>query len=124
MSSEKRGRGRAPSLRLSDGTPLLAAIQERGLNRVTVYSRIRRGLSPDEAVAVDALPKGRPPVMHLSDGRALVDAIRDDGVSRRCVYYAVKSGMTPDAAFASVLDRKRNAAARRAYFRARRGLSD
>lgn len=77
---------------LSDGTPLGDAIRAQGLNKVTVYSRIRRGLSPDQAVAADPLPKGKRPFYRLKDGRPLARAIRESGVSRRCVYYAVKAG--------------------------------
>lgn len=118
-------KGPRPVYHLTDGTPLVDAIKARGLNAVTVYSRIRRGLSPDEAVAVDLLPKGKRPVYHLGDGRPLAKAIRESDVSRRCVYSEVKAGASPDEALGSMIDRRANARRRRDVFRARRlGLSN
>ena len=125
MTAESRGRGRPPVYYLTDGTPLLDAVRQRGLNRVTVYSRIRRGLSPDEAVSVDALLKGKRPVYHMSDGRPLAQAIRENDCSRRCVYYDVKAGASPDEALAAVVGRRQAVQRRRDAARARRlGLSD
>jgi hypothetical protein len=118
-------RGRRPVYFLADGTPLGDAIKARGLNKVTVYSRLRRGHSPDEAAAVDPLPKGKPVTYRMRDGRSLSAAIRQADVSRRCVYYEVQAGLSPDDALASIADRMDRARLRREHFRTRRlGLSD
>lgn len=117
-------KGPRPVYYLTDGTPLVDAIKARGLNAVTVYSRIRRGLSPDEAVAVTARPGGRPSVHRLKDGRALSDAIRQADVDRASVYRAVGAGLSPDDAFSRVQAHEERARLRRQYFRdLRAGLS-
>lgn len=101
------GRGRQPSYFLSDGTSLIDIIASRGLNPVTVYSRMRRGMSPDDAVSLNGPRIGRRPVAFLADGTPLADAIRAAGVSKRCVYQALEHGSSPDDALASIVNRPR-----------------
>lgn len=91
-------RGPRPIYFLKDGTPLIDAIAASGLKPVTVYSRIRRGASPDDALLPVCLPNGRPSVNFLKDGSPLADAIRKNGVCQRAVYRFVQRGLSPDAA--------------------------
>lgn len=91
-------RGPRPVYFLKDGTPLIDAIAASGLKPITVYSRIRRGASPDDAVAPVFRANGRPSVNFLKDGSPLADAIRKNGVCKRAVYRFVQRGLSPDAA--------------------------
>lgn len=100
LKSSKRGP--RPVYFLSDGTPLKDAIAASGLKPITVYSRIRRGASPDDAVVPDFRPKGRAPVNFLKDGSPLVDGIRKAGVCSRTVYHRLSEGLSPDDALSSV----------------------
>lgn len=102
-------KGRPPVYFLKDGTPLIDAIPASGVKPVTVYSRIRRGASPDDAVSPDYRANGRPPVNFLKDGSALADGIRKVGVCKRNVYRRVKDGMSPDAALSAAAAAPRRA---------------
>lgn len=95
-------RGPRPVYFLKDGTPLIDAIAASGLKPITVYSRIRRGVSPDDAVSPDFRRQGRVPVNFLKDGSPLADGIRKAGVCKRTVYHRLREGLSPDDALSSV----------------------
>lgn len=83
---------------LSDGTPLLDAIEARGLKAQTVYSRIRRGASPDAAVGAVQRPAGRRPRLFTADGAALCSKLGAASVGPRAVYHRISRGLSPDDA--------------------------
>jgi len=91
-------RGPRPVYILSDGTPLADAIARSGLAPVTVYSRIRRGVSPDDAVRPEFRRRGAPLRLFTSDGRPLADKLGAASVARESVYRRIRSGMSPDDA--------------------------
>ena len=100
-----QARGPAPAYFLADGTALIDAIRARGLRPQTVYARMRRGASPDEAVS--ATPRiGRPPRLMLADGRAFCDAVSGSGADRHFAYLKRQKGASPDAALSLLVARQ------------------
>lgn len=84
--------------RTSDGRPLYAVARDAGISPETVVSRLKRGWSPDEAVAVPAMPFKKLPKMRLSDGAFVADAIAARGLSASVIYGRIRRGMSPDDA--------------------------
>lgn len=105
---------RSVTRRLADGSPLCLASLPPGVSLQTVYSRLKRGWSADDAVRRPFVPRVQRRRKHfLSDGRPLLDAARSLGVPRGRVLSRVARGWSPDDAVSVPKGGKRPAPAQK-----------
>lgn len=83
---------------LSNGQTLSEASAASGIPLNTLYHRIERGMSPDQAVAEGRRARGRASRIKLQDGSFLSAAVRSAPVDRCTVYRRVRLGTSPDEA--------------------------
>lgn len=88
LSRRSEAVNRSIIYRLPDGTALVDAARQRGVALVTVYARLRRGYSVEDALS-GGRPAGRPVVHRMDDGSPVVDHLRDCAATRRAVYRAL-----------------------------------
>lgn len=92
--------GKAAMPVLSDGREALPVAKALGLSPHTYRQRLRRGMTPDEALRpVGMVRRGGPvkPVL-LADGRPAWPIAKAAGVSAQAFHYRLKAGWSPDDA--------------------------